>query len=184
MFSKKFFLAIGTAILLLIGAGYAAAQMSSNDLDPTTYKDHNELLEDIAAKVPEFGGVYVSDDGTTLNVYMTGNTTDQTKQRKAKEAIEDLLDAKPGMRLNVIIGDYSIDQLSTWYKTLQSQGVWDKSGVVTTDLNEGENRIYVGVTNQSDIAGVQELLDELDIPRAAVMIEVEPLETPKLHTIL
>ena len=183
MFSKKFLLPVAAAILLLIGAGYAAAHMSSNDLDPATHKDHNQILEEIGTQVPEFGGVYLSEDQTTLNVFMTGDTTDQDKREKTQGAIEDLLDAKPRLRLNIIKGDYNIEQLSDWYDTLRSGGVWDKTGVVTTDLHEGKNRLYVGVTNQSDIAGVQAFLDEVGIPREAVIIEVEPLETPKRHTL-
>ena len=35
--------------------------------EPSTYKDPNELLADVAKQVPEFGGVFLSDRGTTLN---------------------------------------------------------------------------------------------------------------------
>ena len=93
--SPRLFLVIGVFTLLVIVGGYASAQMSSNDLDPATYKDHNDLLKEIASRVPEFGGAYSSNNGTTLNIYLTENETSQEKQQNTQEALEDLLDVKP-----------------------------------------------------------------------------------------
>ena len=183
MVSPRLFLVIGVFTLLVIVGGYASAQMSSNDLDPATYKDHNDLLKEIASRVPEFGGAYSSNNGTTLNIYLTENETSQEKQQNTQEALEDLLDVKPGLTLNVIKGTYTITQLSEWYETLRTDGIWNRNGVITTDLNEGTNKLYVGVTAAEDIAGVQTFLDEAGIPREAVTIEVESLETPKNHTV-
>ena len=79
----------------------------------------------------------------------------------------------------MIKGTYTITQLSEWYETLRTDGIWNRNGVITTDLNEGTNKLYVGVTAAEDIAGVQTFLDEAGIPREAVTIEVEALETPR-----
>ena len=127
--SPRLFLVIGVFILIVIVGGYASAQMSSNDLDPATYKDHNDLLKEIASRVPEFGGAYSSNNGTTLNIYLTENETSQEKQQNTQEALEDLLDVKRGLTLNVIKGTYTITQLSEWYETLRSDGIWNQNGV-------------------------------------------------------
>ena len=78
----------------------------------------------------------------------------------------------------MIRGTYTITQLAQWYDTLRSEGIWDQNGVITTDLNEGRNKLYVGIIAEDNISGVQIFLDKAGIPREAVIIEVELLETP------
>ena len=183
MVSLRFILGLGVFVLLVAGAGYTSAQMSSSDLDPSTYKDHNEILEAIGAIVPEFGGVYSSNNGAILNIYLTEHENDPEKQRKTQEAIEELFRLKPGRTLKVVKGTYTMAQLSEWYDTLRSGGIWDGKGVQTTDLQEGKNRLYVGVLAEESIAGVQTFLDKVGIPREAVIIEVEEEEIPMSHTL-
>ena len=91
MVSLRLILGLGVFALLVAGTDYTSARMSSNDLDPSTYKDHNEVLKEIGARIPEFGGVYSSDDGASLTIYLTGDENDPEKQRKTQEAIEELL---------------------------------------------------------------------------------------------
>ena len=83
----------------------------------------------------------------------------------------------------MVKGAYTMAQLSEWYDTLRSEGIWDGKGVATTDLQEAENKLYVGVLAEESIAGVQTFLDKVSIPREAVIIVVEEEEIPMSHTL-
>ena len=95
--------------------------------------------------------------------------------------LEELFDVKPGLRLNVIKGDYTITQLSEWYELLGTEGIWDQPGVHMTDLDEASNKLYVGVTSHYDVARVEAFLDRVSIPRKAVTIAVEEPSVPASH---
>ena len=173
MFSTRLIVAIAVLVLLITGASYASTQATSENLDPSTYKDPNQLLAEIAKEVPEFGGAFISDNGTTLNIYLTGDEENRSKREKAQEAMEDKFGVESGLTLNVIKGGYTINQLSGWYDTIHTQDFWDVDGVYARDLNEGENRIQIFVSEQSHIQAVEAFLSKMGIPRAAVMISAE-----------
>lgn len=178
------FLSLAAAI-----ASFSWTQWKADDIEtavnfePSTYKNHNELLADVAEQVPEFGGAYVSHGGTTLNIYLTGDENDPAKRQKLQRALEESLDVESGLRLNVIIGEYTITQLDEWYDLMRTAGIWDQSGVVATDLHEGKNRLHVAVTSHHEIAGVETFLDRVSIPRNAVIIAVEEPQTPASHAL-
>ena len=192
MVSKRVIVTIGFLILAACMVGFARTQWPSSDPEPcssleppsgpepSTYKDPNELLADVAKQVPEFGGVYISDRGTTLNIYLTEDENNPEKWEKAQQALEELFHVKPGLRLNVIKGDYTITQLSGWYELLDTEGIWDQPGVHMTDLQEGSNKLYVGVTSHYEVAGVEAFLDRVPIPRKAVTIGVEEQSVPAI----
>ena len=186
MVSKRVIVTIGFLILAAYTVGFAWTQWPSSSPEPSsgpepsTYKDPNELLADVAKQVPEFGGVYISDRGTTLNIYLTEDENNPEKWEKAQQALEELFDVKPGLRLNVIKGDYTITQLSGWYELLDTEGIWDQPGVHMTDLQEGSNKLYVGVTSHYEVAGVEAFLDRVPIPRKAVTIGVEEQSVPAI----
>ena len=193
MVSKRVIVTIGFLFLAACMVGFAWTQWPSSDPEPSsslepfsgpepsTYKDPNELLADVAKQVPEFGGVFLSDRGTTLNIYLTEDENNPEKWEKAQQTLEELFDVKPGLRLNVIKGDYTITQLSEWYELLGTEGIWDQPGVHMTDLDEASNKLYVGVTSHYDVARVEAFLDRVSIPRKAVTIAVEEPSVPASH---
>ena len=183
MVSKRFLVIAGFLALAVAMGGFAWMQRPPADFDPSTYKNHNERLEQVAEEVPEFGGLFMSNNGATLNIYLTENETDQQKRERTQEKIEELFDVKSGLTLNVIKGDYTITQLSAWYDLMGSEGIWDQNGVRSTDLNEATNKIYVGVSSEEDVAGVNALLDANSIPRRAVTVVVEEPMTTGSHTV-
>ena len=183
MVSKRFLVIAGFLALAVAMGGFAWMQRPPADFDPSTYKNHNERLEQVAEEVPEFGGLFMSNNGATLNIYLTENETDQQKRERIQEKIEELFDVKSGLTLNVIKGDYTITQLSAWYDLIGSEGIWDQNGVRSTDLNEATNKIYVGVSSEEDVAGVNAFLDANSIPRRAVTVVVEEPMTTGSHTV-
>ena len=52
-----------------------------------------------------------------------------------------------------------------------------------TDLNEGKNKLYIGVLSEEDVEGVYTFLDGKNIPRGAVTVAVEEQPTTGSHTV-
>ena len=146
------------------------------NLDPSFSKEHMRgRLISAARKNPGFGGVFMSNRQTVLNIYIAEDENDPERWEKDRQALEELLDPQSGLRLNVIKGDYSITQLSEWYDLMQSEGIWDQDGVHMIDLDEGINRLYIGVVTEWEVEGVYTFLEGIGIPRGAATVEaVEP----------
>ncbi len=183
MVSRRFLTIAGIFALTVAMGGFAWMQGSPTDFDPSTYKDPNELLKEVSNEVPEFGGVFLSDSQSVLNIYLTGDTTEAAKQEKAREEVEKRFDVKPGLRLNVIKGDYTITQLSDWYALMESEGLWNQEGVMMTDLDEGANELYIGVVNEANVEPIYTFLEGIGIPRAAVTVAVEEQPTSSSHSV-
>ena len=183
MAAKRFLAIVAILALAVAMGGSSRMQGSPTDFDPTTYKNPNELLKEVSDEVPEFGGAFLSDNQTVLNIYLTGDATEAAKQQKARQEVEKRFDLKPGLTLNVIKGDYSITQLADWYALMESRGIWDQEGVFMTDLDEGANELYIGVVNAANIEPVYKFLVSIGIPRAAVTVAVEEQPVPASHTL-
>ena len=130
-------------VLALAMVGFAWTRQPPGGSDASTYKDPNELLKKVSKEVPEFGGVFLSDNQSVLNICLAENETDSAKQEKAREEVEEWFDVEPGLRLNVIKSNYTITQLYEWYVLMESEGLWDQEGVMMTDLDEGQNQLYI-----------------------------------------
>ena len=183
MASKRFLVVAGILVLAVAMGGSGRMQGPPTGFDPTTYRNPNELLREISNEVPEFGGAFLSDNQSVLNIYLTENKTDAATQEKAREKVEKRFDVKPGLRLNVIKGNYTITQLSDWYALMESEGLWDQEGVMMTDLDERANELYIGVVNAANIEPVYAFLEGIGIPRAAVTVAVEEQPIPSSHTV-
>ena len=48
-------------------------------------------MKEVSNEVPEFGGVFLSDNQSVLNVYLTENETDPQKQADTQEKVENCL---------------------------------------------------------------------------------------------
>lgn len=192
MASRHVIVMAWSLILVASMVGFAWMQWPSNDsdeaieerysrsiyanLDPAFSKEHMRgRLISAASQNPGFGGVFLSNRQTVLNIYLAEDENDPERWEEDRQALEELLDPQSGLKLNVIKGDYTITQLSEWYDLMKSEGIWDQDGVHMIDLDEGMNRLYIGVVNERDVDGVYTFLEGTGIPREAVTVEaVEP----------
>ena len=149
------------------------------NLDPSFSREHMRgRLISAARKNPGFGGVFLSNRQTVLNIYIAEDENDPERWEKDRQALEELLDPQSGLNLNVIKGDYTITQLSEWYDLMQSEGIRDQDGVHTIDLHEGINRLYIGVLSEWEVEGVYTFLEGIGVPRSAATVAVEELPKP------
>ncbi len=148
------------------------------NLDPSISREHmRSRLISAATKKSGFGGVFLSNSQTVLNIYIAEDENDPERWEKDRQVLEELLDSRSGLKLNVIKGDYTITQLSEWYDLMKSEGIWDQDGVHMIDLHEGINRLHIGVSSEWDVEGVYTFLEGIGILREAV--KVEAVEQPK-----
>jgi hypothetical protein len=148
----------------------------------------------ISKNLPGFGGMFFDDNGD-LNIYLAedvqnlsaASREERTTQAKAAIAAvfgEDFLTqgrsqrprqsekAPPSQSPRIILlkGDYEIGQLVEWQANMNR--VLDLPGTVLTDLDERRNRVKVGIESSAPHKDVEAALDQLGIPRKAVVIEV------------
>ena len=69
MVSKRFLMIAGILALALAMVGFAWMRQPQAGSDSSTYKDPNEWLKKVSNEVPEFGGVFLSDNQSVLGDY-------------------------------------------------------------------------------------------------------------------
>ena len=128
---------------------------------------HDDLLVRVEQKVPGFGGMFIDPDGR-MAVYLL----DTTKLDAARAAIEAVFGAStvPAAGVRALQGQYAVSQLKVW--TERAGALLNSQGVTMVDLDEGTNRVKIGVENSSRTQAVEKTLPSLKIPRKAVSIEV------------
>lgn len=126
----------------------------------------------VAQVVPEFGGLFLDRTGTPT-VYLTNPQA----RGVAERALTGFLRSEgfAPSQLRVLKGDFAYLQLDGWFNRASPQ-VLAQAGAVFVDLDEGSNRVRIGVEHASTAAGVRSLLARLNIPSAAVIVEqTEPI---------
>ena len=164
------------AVFLLIAIAMAATAsaiawtkpQSSNDA--AFSKTHDDILKDIADTVPGFGGVFMSEDGTSLNIYLTGSNHTPTKQNEAREAVEDKFGPRNGTTLTILKAKYSMTQLHSWLNTMRDD-IANHEATVTYGIAEDKNRLNVEIDNLEKQSEIEGILTSHGIPLGAVLIE-------------
>ena len=160
------------AIVIAAVAGFGWSQRPASNADVANYKDGNERLKEVEDEVPEFGGVFLSDNQSVLNIYLTNNETDSDTREKVRDEVERQFGVESGLRLNIIKGDYTITQLSDWISQAEEAGLWDQDGITKLDLKEGSNRISIGVVGAEHVEPIYTFMVNQGIPREAVLVTV------------
>ena len=132
----------------------------------------DEQLANIAKQVPGFGGMFFGQDGT-LQVYMEGQKEPPSATSMA--FLEEVITREVGggerlssRGMEILQGQYDFLTLHNWQQQMTPE-VLDIPGVVSTDNDEGKNRLEIGITDKRGTAeAVEEVLSKLGIPRAAV----------------
>jgi hypothetical protein len=154
----------------------------------------DEKLVETARRVDGFGGMFFDDQGS-LNVYLVERGQRPSaealnaRQTQVEEALTDVFgadfiaqgraqrldrqDTTQSRRLpeiKIIKGDYDVLQLVGWRADIDR--ALEVPGVVFTDVDEGRNRLKVGVDSAASREQVETTLRASGVPREAVIIEV------------
>lgn len=121
-------------------------------------------LSRIAAHAPGFGGLFYDAEGVA-NVYL----------KDPRQASQFQRPGGPPVRIHQ--GDYDFRDLVTYKQRLTD--AMSLPGVVTLDVNEGKNRVHIGVDRGLGRAAVEQVtaaLSSFGVPRRAVIVEaVDPI---------
>jgi hypothetical protein len=143
-------------------------------------KSFDDSLAAVAMQVPGFGGMFFDQDGT-LQVYMVGQKEPLSATSMA--FLEDVIgrEVGSGERLSsrgmeIREGQFEFLTLHSWHQQM-SPVVLDIPGVVSTDNDERENRLRIGITGEPGTAeAVEEALSKLGIQREMVEVyETKPI---------
>jgi hypothetical protein len=128
----------------------------------------DDLFSQVASRVPSFGGMFL--DGGTLKVYLTN----PTQKSAALTAITQVFGPSilPA-RTEILQARYGFLQLRVWHDRLG--GLFDIAGVVLTDIDEGANRLKIGVDSSASTTLVEASLGRSGVPReAVVVVQMDP----------
>jgi hypothetical protein len=135
--------------------------------DPSRMPIYDDLLLRVDERVPGFGGMFIDSDGR-LAVYLL----DVSQLAVTRAAIESVFGSNrvPAAGVRAVQGQYSVSQLKTW--TERASGLLTTPGVTVVDLDEGKNRVMVGIEAADKMRVVSQALSSLRVPRDAVVIQV------------
>ena len=122
----------------------------------------------IAERVPGFGGAFRDTDRNIVYIYLQ----DASMKAEAERALTEEFgpDFLAGREVRVLKGDYSMDHLDAWYRTL-SGAVSQVPGIVYTDLDEGKNRIEIVMyPRRGGREEMEAAIATVDVPRGAIVI--------------
>lgn len=128
-----------------------------------------EMLSDVAARLPSFGGMSYNSEEEVLDVYVQGLPDKTAVIGAIAEVFGSELIPQGGIRL--VPGQYTYLQLRRWYEPVRGS-VFPMQGVNGTSINEGKNRLRVTVDDELVVPRVKAKLEELSVPEEAVLIDV------------
>ncbi len=140
----------------------ASATLAQVSADPTP----DQLA--VAQVVPGFGGYFIDDTGSPT-VWLT----DPAQRTVAAQALAGFLSSFGWSAgdLKVRQAQYDYLQLDAWY-----QRAWPRvlavAGAVSTDLDEGRNRLRFTGVDASVLTSIAATLTSLDVPAAATVLQI------------
>ena len=122
----------------------------------------------VAQLVPGFGGYFIDEAGAPT-VYLT----DPNRRAEAATALAGFLSSFgwTASDLTVRQSRYDYQQLDSWYRAAWPIAL-AVSGAVSTDLDEGRNRLRFTGVNATAVAGIVAALSGLGIPADAMVVEL------------
>ena len=124
----------------------------------------------IAERVPGFGGAFRDSDQRVVYIYLQDASLKEEAERALTEEFGS--DFLAGREVRVLEGDYSMDHLDAWYRTIVSVAS-QVPGLAWTDLDERKNRIEIGMhPRRGGREEMEAALATVDVPMGAIVIEV------------
>lgn len=137
-------------------------------LSPWTY-DH-ELARIAREEIPGFGGYYLDGQGNLVVLLTDSSHSTRARTFAAQRRVElRLLDARATI---IREARWDFATLKTWHDGLVAS--LRGPGLVFTDIDEVNNRLLVGITDESKRSEIAAVASALGIPSLAVGITITP----------
>lgn len=140
---------------------------------PDAFRTIDDDLADLAARVQGFGGYAF--DGGVLKVYLVEPSLELGQEAQSELAA--MFDAPElaTASLEILRGRHDYIELNDWFDL--AMNLLALSGVEYVDIDEGKNRLEVGVSDEEVAGCVPTNLDELGIPIDVVaIVRITPIE--------
>lgn len=164
-------------------------KLASAENNSRAFETIDERFVRISQNAPGFAGAYFDDAGV-----LTVRTTRLSDAARAKSELrsELLSDARGNVSLTmdvnqqlgtarVALAKYAFDELYSWYAAHVLPLLGRSHGVLSTDIDERENVIVVGVSDELRVNELRSLLLGAGLPEDAFAVEVRaayPVEPP------
>jgi hypothetical protein len=168
--------------LLIVGPSMTNVEPAfAQTPQPQSPQTLDDQFSAVARQVPEFGGMFLSDNGP-LQVYLTHVNWERIEA--VQEAIVDVFGAEviPEGGIQARQGEFGFSQLREWYTRMVGP-VLRTPGVTLTDIDEANNRLEIGLKDGGAKAGVLRQLMGLNIPDKAVALVVTGPIVPLAQTL-
>lgn len=182
---KRSILILSMLVISFFIISSCVTQAHGQNRGPGTLRTLDDALKEAGQLDPEagFGGLFLDPlDNSIAYAYML----DTKKQGAAEMAVKHILGQERFRseirKVNVLQGQYSILQLTEWYQPIKMTRHFP--GLQTTDLNEGRNRIRIGVLNDGAKNRAELLVRNLGIPSEAAIVELEERLIPLNHNLI
>ena len=154
---------------------------------------------------PGFAGLHYNDQGElVVSIAPTGLTTQSVEDMKTDLSSsltqvfgENILNALPSentiaslegglsvqslavpkKEIKIASVKYEFKQLSEWYNQVEDIA-WEIEGVLSTDIDEVSNKVFIGVENQSAQQALESALATLNLPNDVLAIEIDEVVSP------
>ncbi len=161
---------------LLIGADPLAASANDPPIAQGTgdiTRSVDELWADVGKIVPEFGGFFYSQEQRALKIYVTAQRPGIAEDLRAalESVFKSNLDGQSLDNIVLLEGRYGMLQLIEWRDRMRRGSMMSVRCVTSIGFAEPENRLRVRVEGLGAKPLVESKLDELGIPREAVIIK-------------
>jgi hypothetical protein len=138
---------------------------------PQTPRTLDDMFSDVAKLAPDFGGMFLSEDESTLQVYLLDPSPQKVKAVETAIAQVFGRGVIPTKGIKAFKGQFGFAQLRQWHDRL-SGPVLGVKGVRFTDIDEAKNRLRIGIENKRVEPLVVRQLRALGIPGNVVVIDV------------
>jgi hypothetical protein len=143
-----------------------AAASQGQRQEPGRVETYDDLLVRVDDMAPGFGGMFVDADDS-LAIYLL----DTSQVAATRAAIDAVFGSKSfPARTRAVQGQYTVSQLKTWAE--RADALLEMRGVTIVDLDEGKNRVTIGLEDAARTDAVEQALLSLDVPRAAVLLKI------------
>lgn len=186
------------AVVALLSIVIATTVLLAQESDDPERVDLDEIKEDVVRDLFDSKGNMVTPDDRLASVARTHkggfggfyfHETDDTiayvfmKDTSDPQYVEDAFRSAYGdtQRFQQIIpvqGDYSFDELVEWYYLLNPALHKNDIHPIWSGVMELYNRIVFGMDDMSVLEAAWQIMDDLDIPRGAVIFEEDHISVP------
>lgn len=144
------------------------------------FSELEQAFLELERKVPGFAGFYRENGALVVlsardpnDKFSTSDLRNRIAEGRRSGLLESATVSENELISRVDRAQFGFRALAIWRLRIRD-GIFGLPGVTTLDLDEGKNRIAVGVERDADRTQIREFLAEMQVPLAAVDIRLDP----------